>query len=215
MYCTAYWIYVWAGWVAKIRADVYHCPQLSERSAKLFDCFFGVSSTVITSTGTIGGWASIASASNVLDQGGLIRQPFALYWHFGLVSFEHNYYHPLYAIAIVCSLSHLSSYPSRWSFSFTLGPLHWSSIFLTSREQRNIVQLYLYMRARFGLVWQLAKPPSYCSSGQSRTPWLRSHSNALEHSLVVFPTLRNKWDVLWEFEGPWVQCTQYILIGNS
>ena len=102
MYCTAYWIYVWAGWVAKIRADVYHCPQLSERSAKLFDCFFGVSSTVITSTGTIGGWASIASASNVLDQGGLIRQPFALYWHFGLVSFEHNYYHPLYAIAIVC-----------------------------------------------------------------------------------------------------------------
>ena len=102
MYCTAYWIYVWAGWVAKIRADVYHCPQLSERSAKLFDCFFGVSSTVITSTGTIGGWASIASASNVLDQGGLKRQPFALYWHFGLVSFEHNYYHPLYAIAIVC-----------------------------------------------------------------------------------------------------------------
>ena len=68
----------------------------------MFDCFFGVSSTVITSTGTIGGWASIASASNVLDQGGLIRQPFALYWHFGLVSFEHNYYHPLYAIAIVC-----------------------------------------------------------------------------------------------------------------
>ena len=33
------------------------------------------------------------------------------------------------------------SYPSRWSFSFILGPLHWSSIFLTSREQRNIVQL--------------------------------------------------------------------------
>ena len=95
-------IYVWAGWVAKIRADVYHCPQLSERSAKLFDCFFGVSSTVITSTGAIGGGVSIASASNVLDQGGLIRQPFALYWHFGLVSFEHNYYHPLYAIAIVC-----------------------------------------------------------------------------------------------------------------
>ena len=23
-------------------------------------------------------------------------------------------------------------------------------------------------RARFSLVWQLAKPPSYCSSGQSR-----------------------------------------------
>ena len=88
--------------VANIKADVYHCPQLSVRSAKLFDCFFGVSSTVITSTGTIGGGASIASASNVLDQGGLIRQPFALYWHFGLVSFEHNYYHPLYAIAIAC-----------------------------------------------------------------------------------------------------------------
>ena len=35
----------------------------------------------------------------------------------------------------------LVSYPSRWSFSFTLGPLHWSSIFITSREQRNIVQL--------------------------------------------------------------------------
>ena len=33
------------------------------------------------------------------------------------------------------------SYPTRWSFSFILGPLHWSSIFLTSSEQRNIVQL--------------------------------------------------------------------------
>ena len=31
------------------------------------------------------------------------------------------------------------SFPTRWSFSFILGPLHWS--FLTSREQRNIVQL--------------------------------------------------------------------------
>ena len=30
------------------------------------------------------------------------------------------------------------SHPFRWSFSFSLGPLH---IFLTSREQRNIVQL--------------------------------------------------------------------------
>ena len=35
----------------------------------------------------------------------------------------------------------LVSYPTRWSFSFILGPLHWSSIFLTSSEQRNIVQL--------------------------------------------------------------------------
>ena len=35
----------------------------------------------------------------------------------------------------------LVSYPTRWSFTFILGPLHWSSIFLTSREQRNIVQL--------------------------------------------------------------------------
>ena len=30
------------------------------------------------------------------------------------------------------------SSPARWSFSFTLGPLRWSSIFLTSREHRNI-----------------------------------------------------------------------------
>ena len=36
---------------------------------------------------------------------------------------------------------HLVSYPTRWSFSFILGPLHWSSIFLTSRGKRNIVQL--------------------------------------------------------------------------
>ena len=35
----------------------------------------------------------------------------------------------------------LVSYPTRWSFSFILGPLHWSSIFLTSRGKRNIVQL--------------------------------------------------------------------------
>ena len=34
------------------------------------------------------------------------------------------------------------SYPAKWSLSFILGPLHWSSIFPTSREQRNIVQLY-------------------------------------------------------------------------
>ena len=33
------------------------------------------------------------------------------------------------------------SYPTRWSFSFIPGPLHWSSIFLTSRGKRNIVQL--------------------------------------------------------------------------
>ena len=44
--------------------------------------------------------------------------------------------------------SMLVSYPTRWSFSFILGPLHWSSswqwqpsIFLTSRGKRNIVQL--------------------------------------------------------------------------
>ena len=35
----------------------------------------------------------------------------------------------------------LVSYPARWSFPFILGPLHWSSIFPTSREHRNIVQL--------------------------------------------------------------------------
>ena len=80
---------------------------------------------------------------------------------------------------------------------------------------KYFVSTPVHARARFSLVWQLAKPPSYWSSGQSRTPWLRSHSNALKHSLVVFPTLQNKWDVLWEFEGLWVQCTQYIMIGNS
>ena len=79
----------------------------------------------------------------------------------------------------------------------------------------QIFCVYTCTCARFGHVWQLAKPPSYCSPGQSRTSWLRSHSNALKHSLVVFPTLQNKWDVLWEFEGLWVRCTQYILIGNS
>ena len=31
------------------------------------------------------------------------------------------------------------SYPARWSFPFLLWPLHWSSIFPTSRENRNIV----------------------------------------------------------------------------
>ena len=32
-------------------------------------------------------------------------------------------------------------YPARWPFPSTLGPLHWSSIFPTSREHRNIVHL--------------------------------------------------------------------------
>ena len=39
------------------------------------------------------------------------------------------------------SRSSLVSYPTRWSFSFILGHMHWSCIFLTSREPRNIVQL--------------------------------------------------------------------------
>ena len=41
------------------------------------------------------------------------------------------------------ALSYFSvvSYPTRWSFSLILGPLHWSSIFLTSKGKRNIVQL--------------------------------------------------------------------------
>ena len=117
MYCTAFWIYVWAGWVAKIRADVYHCPQLSERSAKLFDCFFGVSSTVITSTGAIGGWASIASASNVLDQGGLIRQPFALYWHFGLFHLNTTTIIHYTQSPSSASLSHLCQRNWSWTHS--------------------------------------------------------------------------------------------------
>ena len=32
--------------------------------------------------------------------------------------------------------------PSRWSFSFIVGPLHLSSIFPTSKEHRSRVQLY-------------------------------------------------------------------------
>ena len=35
----------------------------------------------------------------------------------------------------------LISYPARWSFLFILGTLHWSSIFPTSREHKNIEQL--------------------------------------------------------------------------
>ena len=34
----------------------------------------------------------------------------------------------------------LVSHPTRWSFSFILGPLHCLIIFPTSREHRNIVQ---------------------------------------------------------------------------
>ena len=43
--------------------------------------------------------------------------------------------------AFVSSWSSLVSYPAIWSFPFILGPLHWSSIFPTSREHRNKVQL--------------------------------------------------------------------------
>ena len=39
------------------------------------------------------------------------------------------------------SESPLVSYPARCSISFVLGPLHWSSIFPTTREHKNIVQL--------------------------------------------------------------------------
>ena len=47
----------------------------------------------------------------------------------------------------------LVSYPARWSFFFTLGPLHWS----TSREHRNIVQLCtnfpLDVKSNFSIYW--------------------------------------------------------------
>ena len=39
------------------------------------------------------------------------------------------------------ALPPVASYPAKWSFVFSLGPLHWSSICPTSREHRNIVQL--------------------------------------------------------------------------
>ena len=42
-----------------------------------------------------------------------------------------------------CESFFLVSNPTRWSLSFILGPLHWSSVssvFPTSREHRNIVQ---------------------------------------------------------------------------
>ena len=51
----------------------------------------------------------------------------------------------LVLFVIVCSSfcnSNVVSHLTRWSFSFILGPLHWSCIFPTSREQRNIVQLW-------------------------------------------------------------------------
>ena len=52
--------------VANIKADVYHCPQLSVSSAKLFDCFFGVeplSSSTCASAGAFVKWdLCIASA---------------------------------------------------------------------------------------------------------------------------------------------------------
>ena len=42
----------------------------------------------------------------------------------------------------VQSNANVVSHPTRWSFSFILRPLHWSSLFPTSREQRNMVQLW-------------------------------------------------------------------------
>ena len=42
---------------------------------------------------------------------------------------------------ILSAVSVLVSYLNRWSFSSILGPLHLSSLFLTSREHKNIVQL--------------------------------------------------------------------------
>ena len=40
---------------------------------------------------------------------------------------------------------------TRWSFSFLLGPLYWSSIFPTSREHRNVVQLWTAPLLSFSL----------------------------------------------------------------
>ena len=40
---------------------------------------------------------------------------------------------------------YLVSYPTRWSFSFILGLLHWSSIFPTSREHRNYSAVMYYI----------------------------------------------------------------------
>ena len=46
-----------------------------------------------------------------------------------------------FMITYIC----IVSYPTRWSFSYIMGHLQWSSIFPTSREHRNILQLCIYI----------------------------------------------------------------------
>ena len=63
---------------------------------------------------------------------------------------------------------YLVSNPVRWSLSFILGPLLWSSIFPTSREQRIIVQLCTNTALT---LW-----------GCSPSPVLKSNSTVIEYS---------------------------------
>ena len=74
--------------------------------------------------------------------------------------------------------------PARTSFPFILGPLHWSSIFPTSREHRNIVQLWT-------------------------THWLESSSSVQLHSKYQLES-NMKWNVTDKVQ-PW--CSREALTG--
>ena len=105
-------------------------------------------------------------------------------------------FHALHGIPTALVRFPLVSYPTRWSFSFILGPLHWSSIFLTSREQRNIVQLCTTL--------SYAKPTyAQQTTLQRQAKWLK-HSLQLCSAIISDNKENGKFvhDVIWEPPRP-------------
>ena len=123
------------------------------------------------------------------------------------------------ASIFVVALHELVSYPSRWSFSFTLGPLHWSSSWqwqpsiagcrlfqtLLWTQLADFAQffckmylLYMWRSRKICLVWfGGVLPPK-----NNRESWPRLFQDLLSNS-VNFESLFYHWlDLLW---SGWLQ----------